>query len=617
MPNVIQKIVNANQVKNGSTIASVNQFGTRQIIAGEVEVNAVTDINNILGDKAVTVLSPAPTQFYFKVRKSNSAAAQGYINIGANGQGNSGDVSMSVFPFHPNDSQSLAGLEDIFDIGGYLFIQSKARPGVYVMFNTDASGASVSGGAMSITGTYNTSNGVFNDDEVVIVSFDAAGSGGGGNPFNQDLNTDDNVIFNTVEVSNIKNIEGTNIIGWDNDNNIIIYQFDGITPLFSTNTSNNPILAGLTYPNADGMDGYVLRTNGAGVISFQHPNSFDQSLDMADSPTFAGLYTGSINNTGDNSLAVDVGNRGLIATDGTTKLINFSNTSTDGAYYFNAGVLVGDGSQLTGINPFDQTLNQADSPTFSAIYITTLYDLNNSLGTAGQFLSSDGASAVWADAIDSSPSIPDPTLTGAGYAMLGYDGAGIYSWNLAENVSLSIFSNDIINQGVNTGDDVTFNSITIGASAFTVNNYGAVYCADAVTAYSFTATANVDAVALNTTTLTIGSISINDESGTALVVSSNVTATSFQTEGGISADGDLTCYSLAVFGAIPPSFPPTYNILVDSTGGSGSGTFELVNVDNTGVADPALVNNNFATLQDRIEELQNVLISYGLAAVSA
>lgn len=327
MPNVTTKIVNANPIKNGSSIVDINKFGTKQAIAGEIENNAVTNINAVLGDKALTVLSPAAFQFYYRVRNSNSSAAQGYINIGASGQGVSGDVTLSVFPFHPNDAQSIAGLEDIFDVGGYLFIQSKSRPGVYAMFNTDASGASVSGGVMTVTGTYNTGNGIFNDDEIVTVSFDASGSGGGGggNPFDQDLNTDDNVYFASVSISS----GGTN--------NIILYETGDI------------LVGGVT--GSVGTEGQVLTSHGASTpVTWEDaPNPFDQSLNQADSPLFSALYTGSINNSGDSILAIDIGNHILYGSNGTTALLDFSNVGTSGAYYFSGGLLVGDGSALTNL----------------------------------------------------------------------------------------------------------------------------------------------------------------------------------------------------------------------------------------------------------------------------
>lgn len=449
MPNVTTKIVSGNSIKNGSTIVSSNQFGTRQGLAGEIENNAVTNINAVLGDKAITTLSPAPTQFYFRVLKSDSNAAPGYVNIGASGQGiafSDGDITLSVFPFYPNDSQSIAGLEDIFDIGGYLFIQSKSRPGVYAMFNTDAIGASVSGGVMSITGTYNTGNGIFNDNEIVMVSFDAAGSGGGGgNPFNQDLNTGDSPTFVNVELQTIKNVFGTTILEFDVEGSFNLLANDGTTSVFRTNISADPIIAGLTYPKADGSATQILRTDGAGNLSFIGHNPFDQELNVDDAPNFHGLVIQDAGNNPGFTLTVSGGIAiGLAGVQGTAGQVLSSNGE-------NAPV-----SWIDIPNPFDQTLNIGDGVSFGDVGAASIngQGFPASPGTDGQVLATDGTNFEWADAALL------PTGTDGNVVFL--DSGSLYAAD-------DSFNYNVLTGTLSVGSLIVGTSMTVGNIAFPIS----------------------------------------------------------------------------------------------------------------------------------------------------
>ena len=200
------------------------------------------------------------------------------------------------------------------------------------------------------------------------------GGGAGGNPFDQSLNQADDAVFSSVTIDTIKNSADTDIVQWDIDNNITIYNVDGVTPLLQTNMSANPILAGITYPNADGTAGQVLTTDGAGVVTFQ--DLFDQSLNTSDRPEF---NQGIANISG----AIQIDASGAVSLNG------LSSWGTEGQVVTSHGT----GSPITwenAPNPFDQDLNTSDSPSFSGLDVGAI-SFPAADGSAGHVMTTDGA----------------------------------------------------------------------------------------------------------------------------------------------------------------------------------------------------------------------------------
>lgn len=83
--------------------------------------------------------------------------------------------------------------------------------------------------------------------------------------------------------------------------------------------------------------------------------------------------------------------------------------------------------------------------------------------------------------------------------------------------------------------------------------------------------------------------------------------------GGIAHFGQLYASSteFGVFGSHNTQ-QAANQAVTDSTTGSASTT--LVDVTNTGLADPALCNNNFASLAARLAEIRSLLLAYGLGS---
>ena len=124
-----------------------------------------------------------------------------------------------------------------------------------------------------------------------------------GNPFDQDLNTTDAVVFAGLTNNAIiyPTSDGTagQVIVTDGAGNL---SFASAANPFDQdlNTTDPVVFAGLTnnsiiYPVADGTVGQVIVTDGAGNLSFASTaNPFDQDLNTTDPVVFAGLTNNSI-----------------------------------------------------------------------------------------------------------------------------------------------------------------------------------------------------------------------------------------------------------------------------------------------------------------------------------
>ena len=245
--------------------------------------------------------------------------------------------------------------------------------------------------------------------------------GGGGNPFDQDLNTTDPVVFagltnNAIVYPTSDGTVGQSIVT-DGAGNLS-FATAGNPFDQDLNTTDPVVFAGLTnnaiiYPTSDGTVGQVIVTDGAGNLSFASAaNPFDQSLNIADAVSFTGLTNNSI------IYPVADGTVGqVIVTDGagtlsfasaanpfdqdlnTTDPVVFTGLTNNAIIYPTSDgtvgqVIVTDGagnlSFASAANPFDQDLNTTDAVVFAGL-------TNNSIiyptidGTIGQVIVTDGA----------------------------------------------------------------------------------------------------------------------------------------------------------------------------------------------------------------------------------
>ena len=195
--------------------------------------------------------------------------------------------------------------------------------------------------------------------------------GGGGNPFDQDLNTTDPVVFagltnNAIIYPTVDGTAGQSIVT-DGAGNLSFAS--GANPFDqSLNVADAVSFTGLTnnsiiYPVADGTVGQVITTDGAGNLSFASAaNPFDQILNTTDAVVFAGLTNNSI----------------IYPTiDGTIGQV----IVTDGA---------GNLSFASAANPFDQSLNTTDAVVFAGLTNNAII-YPTSDGTVGQVIVTDGA----------------------------------------------------------------------------------------------------------------------------------------------------------------------------------------------------------------------------------
>jgi len=127
--------------------------------------------------------------------------------------------------------------------------------------------------------------------------------GGGGNPFDQDLNTTDPVVFagltnNAIVYPTSDGTVGQSIVTDGSGN--LSFATAGNPFDQDLNTTDPVVFAGLTnnaiiYPTSDGTAGQSIVTDGAGNLSFASTaNPFDQDLNTTDSVVFAGLTNNAI-----------------------------------------------------------------------------------------------------------------------------------------------------------------------------------------------------------------------------------------------------------------------------------------------------------------------------------
>ena len=230
------------------------------------------------------------------------------------------------------------------------------------------------------------------------------GSGGGGNPFDQDLNTDDSVDFLDVNVDNGYSQEGKILSSFvPNDGILLGTEVSTTTGAYSTfigkhtlinNTSNNIISIG--YESGQNS------TLGS-----------DYAINIGNYAGMTDAKIGSINlgfNSGMDTpgeYSINIGfNSGKLETGDNTQIYNSSgieqNNSMDNSILFNATNIVIDAKESdsfyiapirenlgtkalyydpitkevtydnsTGGNPFDQNLNTTDSPTFNDLTLTS------------------------------------------------------------------------------------------------------------------------------------------------------------------------------------------------------------------------------------------------------
>lgn len=120
---------------------------------------------------------------------------------------------------------------------------------------------------------------------------------GPSNPFDQSLNTTDNVTFNQLEVTS--SIRTPQINRWWGVDKLILgaelgstIEVGGVMSDIGdkiTITAGAVAIQGLTYPSADGTSGQVLTTDGAGSLSWTDKNPFDQELNSTSDVNFNNL----------------------------------------------------------------------------------------------------------------------------------------------------------------------------------------------------------------------------------------------------------------------------------------------------------------------------------------
>ena len=257
-----------------------------------------------------------------------------------------------------------------------------------------------------------------------------------GNPFDQDLNTTDAVVFagltnNAIIYPTSDGTAGQSIVTDGSGN--LSFATAGNPFDQDLNTTDPVVFAGLTnnaiiYPTSDGTAGQVVVTDGSGNLSFASTaNPFDQDLNTTDPVVFAGLTNNSIiYPTSDGTVGQ------VIITDGSGNL-SFASTA----------------------NPFDQDLNTTDPVVFAGLTNNAII-YPTSDGTAGQSIVTDGAGnlsfATAGNPFDQDLNTTDPvvfdkvTLTGpiietqtaisssAGMVLLDCDLGNVFTLSLTENI---------------------------------------------------------------------------------------------------------------------------------------------------------------------------------------
>ena len=225
------------------------------------------------------------------------------------------------------------------------------------------------------------------------------------NPFDQSLDQTDSVVFADVTTTDVDFL-GTLTLGGTDATKInisktgIITEIKGDAQVNGTTTLTGATTFGsgtpFTFPTADGTLNQVLQTNGSGTVTWvDAPNPFDQSLDQADSVVFADVTTtdvdflGALTLGGTDATKINISKTGIITEIKGDAQVNGTTTLT-GATTFGSGTPftfpTADGTlnqylQTNGsgtvtwvdaANPFDQSLDQADSVVFADVTTTNV-----------------------------------------------------------------------------------------------------------------------------------------------------------------------------------------------------------------------------------------------------
>jgi len=276
---------------------------------------------------------------------------------------------------------------------------------------------------------------------------------GGGNPFNQDLNTTDTPSFAGITVAGLiyPVADGTawQVLSTDGANNLTFV--DPPNP-FDQNlsTTDSPSFAGITvagliYPVADGTNGQVLSTDGANNLTFvDPPNPFNQNLNIPDSPSFAGITVSGIIYP-----LTDGTNGQFLSTDGVGNLTFVSGGSISGSTGATDNALLrADGTGGSTLQNSSVTLSDAGSysSTLSGTITTDVVGMTilNNTGGNTQVGYADGSGGNWG-VRSSGYSAENSTAAGAthgGGAFLGskanyvYGAVGIASEGVGSNPRL-------------------------------------------------------------------------------------------------------------------------------------------------------------------------------------
>lgn len=205
----------------------------------------------------------------------------------------------------------------------------------------------------------------------------------------------------------------------------------------------------LTLPVDDGTLGQVLTTNGSGILTWASSggNPFDQDLNTTDSPQFVDLTL-----TGD------------LTVQGTTTLINTTNTEiNDNIILLNngeAGAGVGGGSGTSGIE-----IERGTSTNVQFLFDETTDKWT--LGSAGAIGTTRFIVAEIADATQTQGAIPGYDANGRLAEAEGLTSTEVDQLQNIDSVTITNTQWGYLgatDQGLSTTDNVTFNDVTVNGS---------------------------------------------------------------------------------------------------------------------------------------------------------
>ena len=280
-----------------------------------------------------------------------------------------------------------------------------------------------------------------------------------GNPFDQSLNTTDNVLFNIVGATTEVD---SPLIYTDEIRSYSISDVtikNGIADVWTFRADGYTQFPSYTFPYFDGTASQVLLTDGAGNISFADRNPFDQSLNITDNVEFASVKTPTIYT------------QTIRPFDNTTNQIGIDTTGTGTYQTGKAGLFVEQSASIpNGIAGFNINSNLwyflNDGRTQFPNYIFPAAD-----GAPNEVLTTNGLGQIsWA-------------LPGGGGSTFGNITVGVVTDN-----TISTTTGDLVLASATNIIDAT--TATFNAGAYTIDSRGTIDSSSTTTTSTSTVTLN-------------------------------------------------------------------------------------------------------------------------------